>query len=165
MLLVMVGWQQPAAAGARVGKPIPWFKLEDLVGKRFSKGRLRGRPAVLVVGRSQRAAPPCKKWILEIIKRHGMKLPVYQVIVVDKSWFIPRSLVIDKVKEITPRNLRHRILLEWYTVFADTYGIPTHDEPVVLVTGPDSVLRWRHKGPPTRAAIERLTTVLRSIKQ
>lgn len=157
-----VALQQPAEARARVGKPAPWFELERLSGKSFTRGQLRGRPAVLVVGRTQAAAPPCKKWVLEIIRRHGSSLPVYQVIVVDKSWFVPRSLVLGKVRDFAPRHLHHRVLLEWYTVFADRYGIAKHDDPVVLVLDPSGVVRWRHRGVLTAAAAKRLDRVLSS---
>lgn len=160
--LILIAWQHPADARARVGKPAPWFKLEKLSGKSFSRGQLRGRPAVLVVGRTQEAAPLCKKWVLEIIRRQGISLPVYQVIVVDKSWFIPRSFVIDKVKEFTPRRLRHRVLLEWYTVFSDRYGIAKHDDPVVLMLDPGGLVRWRYRGSLTAAAAKRLDRVLGS---
>lgn len=156
-------WQSSADARARVGKKVPWFELQDLRGKSFSRRRLRGRPAVLVVGRTKKAAPPCKKWVLEIIARQGLKLPVYQVIVVDKAWYIPKSIVISKVKDFSPAKLRHRVLLEWYTVFAEAYGIKKHDDPVVLVIDAAGVLRWRHRGRLSRSAFERFERKLTSV--
>jgi peroxiredoxin len=161
-MAAVASWSSPTSAKGRRGERAPWFKLEDIKGNSFSRARLRGRPAVLVVGRTQEAAPPCKKWVLEIIKRQGKRLPVYQVIVVDKDWFIPRSLVISKVKDFTPRNLRHRVLLEWYTVFADAYGVSKHDDPVVFVLGPDGTIRWRHRGRLTRAALAELDRALQT---
>ena len=163
-LLLLAGWAPPAEARARVGQPAPWFKLEDLKGRGFASARLRGKPVVLVVGRTQKAAPPCKRWMLELLRRHGRALPVYQVIVVDKSWFIPRSLVISKVEGFTPRSQRHRVLLEWYTVFADTWGVPLHDDPTVMVLSADGVLRFWHRGQMNTRALKRLDRVLSRIK-
>lgn len=159
-LLLLAGAQGQAEARARVGQPAPWFKLEDLRGRSFASARLRGKPAVLVVGRTQKAAPPCKQWVLELIRRYGRALPVYQVIVVDKSWFIPRSLVISKIEGFIPRRLRHRVLLEWYTVFADTWGVPLHDEPTVMILGSDGVLRHKHRGAMTKRALKRVERTL-----
>jgi hypothetical protein len=162
LTLAMLAWSAPADARGRAGERAPWFKLENIHGHSFSRAQLRGRPAVLVVGRTQKAAPPCKKWVLDIIARQGKELPVYQVIVVDKDWFIPRSLVLSKVKGFAPRHLHHRVLLEWYTVFADAYGIPRHDDPVVLVVGADGTIKWRYRGKPTRAAHRQLESVLQT---
>jgi len=143
-----------------VGQPAPWFNLEDLQGRSFASARLRGKPAVLVIGRTQKAAPPCKAWVLELLRRHGRALPVYQVIVVDKSWFIPRGLVLGKVKGFTPGDLRDRVLLEWYTVFADTWGVPLHDDPTVMVLDAGGVMRFRRRGAMTARALEQLNLVL-----
>jgi hypothetical protein len=161
LLLAISAW--PAATGAApINKPAPSFLLEDLSGRKFASIRLRGSPAVLVVGGTRKAAPPCKQWVLEIIKRHGLKLPVYQVIVVDKAWYIPKKAVIGSVKDFTPSSLHHRVLLEWYRVFADLYDIPRHDDPVLLVMGPDGVLRLQQRGQMTEAGLQQLAAVLRS---
>lgn len=149
-----------AEARASVGERAPWFRLEGLTGKRVTRAQLRGRPLVLVVGRTQRAAPPCKRWMLGIIGRHGPRLQAFQVIVVDKSWYIPRSLVLGKIRGFIPARLRHRVLLEWYTVFADHYGVPKHDDPVVFVINAGGEVRWRHRGAPSAAAFGRLGRVL-----
>jgi len=151
------------ASAAPLGKPAPGFLLEDLYGRKFSSTWLKGRLTVLVVGGTQKAAPPCKEWALALLKRHGEKLALYQVIVVDKAWYIPRGAVIGKVKDFVPAALHHRVLLEWYRVFADLYGIPKHDDPVIVVIGRDGILRMQHRAHPSEAALKRVSDLLRSL--
>ena len=91
------------------------------------------------------------------IERHGSRARINQVIVVDKPWFIPRSLVYRKVRGFVPRHLHDRVLLEWYKVFADAYAIPENDEPTVLVIDTRSTIRWRHAGKLTAASLARLS--------
>lgn len=160
LVCLALAWPAPAVARATVGRRAPWFRLETLEGKTLSSRELLGRPAVLVVGRTQKAAPPCKKWALTLIKRYGDKVPVYQVIVVEKPWYMPRSLVLRKVRGFAPRAHHDRVLLEWYTVFAEAYGVAKHDDPVVLVQDRKGVIRWRRRGPMTRGALSRLTAAV-----
>lgn len=147
---------------APIGKAAPGFQLEDLHGRKVTSGSLR-RPTVLVVGGTQKAAPPCKEWALALLKRHGEKLSLYQVIVVDKAWYIPRGAVVSKVKDFVPPALHGRVLLEWYRVFANLYGIPKHDDPVILVIGPDGVLRLQHRAHPSEAGFKLVGELLRSL--
>jgi hypothetical protein len=149
-----------AHARGQVGEKAPWFQLERLTGGSVSSAALRGKPAVLVIGRTQEAAPPCKEWAIAAINRHGARASVHQVIVVEKPWFIPKTLVYGKVKGFVPDHLHGRVLLEWFTVFADAYGIPKNDEPTVLVLDRDSTIRWRHAGKLTPAALARLGSEL-----
>lgn len=162
LFFCVVGQAIPAPAAPRIGQRAPRFELWTLSGERFSHERLRGQPAVLVVGRTQKAAPPCKKWAVGIIKRR-QSLAVYQVIVVDKPWYIPRSFVLDRVRAFTPRHLHGRVLLEWRTAFAEAFGIDKHDDPVVVVLGPDSVIRWRYRGHLAPSASRRLDGVLEQL--
>lgn len=159
-LLISAG----AHGRAVVGKPAPWFKLQSLNGRTFTRQQIKGRPALLVVGRTQRAAPPCKKWVLRVIKRRGASLPVYQVIVVDKAWYIPRGAVIKRIKGFSPRRWHHRVLVEWYTVFADTWGVSKHDEPVLFLLDRRGVVRFRHRGPVTTRALSRLEAALKRFR-
>ena len=159
-LVITTTWPVAAGGQAVVGRRAPWFRLESLEGKTFTSRNLLGRPVVLVVGRTQKAAPPCKKWMLALIKRYGKQVPVYQVIVVDKPWYMPRSLVLRKIRSFSPRKHHDRVLVEWYTVFAGAYGVARHDLPVVLVQDRKGVVRWRHKGRMTRAALSRLSAVV-----
>lgn len=152
-----------AHARGQVGERAPAFQLERLTGGSVSSGALRGKPAVLVIGRTQEAAPPCKEWAIAAIKRHGGRASVHQVIVVEKPWFIPRTLVYGKVKGFVPEHLHGRVLLEWYTVFAEAYAIPKNDEPTVLVLDRDGTIRWRHAGKMTGAALARLGSELDAV--
>lgn len=154
--LIAGAFSSEALARGQVGEHAPWFELERLTGGKVAAARLHGRPAVLVVGRTQRAASPCKEWAFAIIERYASRLPVFQVIVVDKSWFIPKSLVYAKVKSFVPATLHDRVLLEWHTAFAEAYGIDKQDEPVLLVLDSDAVIRWRYQGAMNHAALARL---------
>jgi hypothetical protein len=153
-----------AAGRAAVGRQAPWFRLERLKGKTVTSRQLLGRPAVLVVGRTQKAAPPCKEWALALIKRYGKKVPVFQVIVVAKPWYMPRSLVLRKVKGFSPREHHDRVLLEWYQVFAKAYGVAKHDLPVVLVQDRKGVIRLRYKGRMTTEALSRVTELVAGLR-
>lgn len=159
---VALALASPPVAAAPLGKPAPGFQLEDLYGRKVASSSLR-RPTVLVVGGTQKAAPPCKEWAVALLKRHGSSLSLYQVIVVDKAWYIPRGAVIGKVKDFVPPALHHRVLLEWYRVFANLYGIPKHDDPVILVIGPDGVLRLQHRAHPSEAGFRLVGDLLRSL--
>lgn len=160
--VALLAGASPSSAHARgqVGQKAPWFQLERLTGGSLSSAALKGKPAVLVIGRTQEAAPPCKEWALAAIKGHGARASVHQVIVVEKPWFIPKALVYGKVKGFVPEHLHGRVLLEWFTVFADAYGIPKNDEPTVLVLDRAGTIRWRHAGKLTGAALARLGSEL-----
>lgn len=136
------------AKGAKVGAPAPTFRLPALKGSRVALEGLRRRPIVLIVGRSQKSAPACKKWMVPLVKRFApgkSRVQVYQVVVIDKSWYVPRSLVLGKLRGFVGAGYRDRFLIEWYTVFADSYGIPRHDDPTVLLIDDRGVLRWRKR--------------------
>jgi hypothetical protein len=150
-----------AGAGAKVGHRAPWFSLKTLGGESFSRRKLDGRPALLVVGRTQKAAPPCKRWMLKLLSRLRPAVPTYQVIVVDKAWYIPRGAVISKIEGFTPERWRHRVLVEWYTVFADTWGVARHDDPVVFLLDRRGVVRWRRRGPLTKSGLASLMGALK----
>lgn len=136
------------AKGAKVGGPAPSFRLPALQGSSVTLDKLRGHPIVLIVGRSQKSAPPCKKWMVPLVKRFApgkSRVEVYQVVVIDKSWYVPRSLVLGKLRGFVGAGYRDRFLIEWYTVFSDSYAIPRHDDPTVLLIDDRGVLRWRKR--------------------
>ncbi len=163
VLLALGPAPAPALARAQVGRKVPWFKLQRLDGAAFYNRHAQGRVTVFVVGRTRKAAPPCKRWVLQLIERQGQALPVYQVIVVAKPWFLPRSVALRQIEKIVPRGMRHRVLLEWGEVFAEVYGIPKHDDPVVLVMGADGTLHLRYRGPATPATLARVQRVLQRL--
>ena len=164
-----LAWPAPAEARALVGRPAPVFRLKTFKGKVVSSFDLRGRPAVLVVGRSKKAAPPCKDWMLRVHKHHfkqpgARKIHLYQVIVLDNPWYLPRPLVRSKVKGFVPKQHLHRVLLEWKLGFARIYGIPKHDLPTIFVLDEKGVVRWRHKGKLSKGAWARLQKVMAGLK-
>ncbi|MCA9665518.1 MAG: hypothetical protein KC503_08015 [Myxococcales bacterium] len=151
----------PPQRGARVGKRMPWFELPNLKnGRKVGLAQLRGHTTMLVVGRSKRAAPRCRAWGVALHRRFRSWLEVYQVAVIDKPWYMPRALVLRKVRTFSPAGLHHRVLLEWYTVFADSAAIARHDDPVLLLVGPDLIVRWRYRGQLDAAALARAHRVL-----
>ena len=136
-----------AAGGAVVGKPSPIFRLKTFHGKEVTTYSLRGKAAVLVVGRSRKSAPRCKVWMLKVFKTYGdKKIHLYQVIVLDNPWYLPETLVRGKVKDFIPKGHLHRVLLEWKLAFARIFGIPKHDLPTIFVLDKKGVVRWRYKG-------------------
>jgi predicted transcriptional regulator len=159
-LLTVCGGSHSEGAAPSIGKTAPAFQLEDLWGKNFKSNRLNGQLAVLIVGRSRKAAPPCKEWVLGIIKQQGQKLPVYQVIVVDKAWYVPKKLVINSVKDFTPSSQYNRVLLDWGTRFADLFAIAQHDDPVVIIIDPDGVLRFQQRGQLTDARLKHVSQLV-----
>lgn len=134
------------AGKAEVGMKAPWFKLKSVTGKVVTNKTLRGFPAVLVVGTSRKSAPLCKKWIYKAMETYGRKIYVYQVIVTDNPWFIPNHVVISKIKKMIDKKHLHRVLVEWFTVFADTYGVGKSDLPTVFVMDRQGIIKWRHQG-------------------
>jgi hypothetical protein len=135
-----------AFAGAELGKGMPGFDLKSVTGVRVTRENLLGQASVLVVGRTEKAAPLCKEWMLRLLQHYQKKVLVYQVIVVKKPWFIPRSAVLSRIRGFIPAEHIGKVLLEWYTVFADTWGIPMHDEPVVFGMDPKGRIRFLRKG-------------------
>ena len=146
---------------ATVGKAAPWFKLKNLTGTyTWTHRNVRGKPTLLVVGRSRRAAPPCKKWMLELLKRHGKQARVFQVIVIKKAWYHPRNLVLKEIRGFVPDAHHDKTLLEWYTVFSDVWGIPKVDDPFIYLLDGDGVIRHHHRGAASKAALRRVAGAL-----
>ena len=121
---------------------------------------LRGKPVVLVAARTRRAAPACKKWMLRLVREHGRAIHLHQVIVLDHPWYIPRSLARKQIRKFVPKQHHWRVLLEWYTVFSDSYNIPKHDLPTLFVLDPAGVLRLRLKGKLSEARLKRVNRVV-----
>lgn len=153
-------WPDGASARAVVGKPAPWFKLKSFTGETVTNKDLRGRPAVLVVGMTRRSAPLCKQWILALHRRHRARIHLYQVIVAMNPWYIPRSLVRKKIAGFVPGAHHHRVLVEWYRVFADAYGVPKQDWPVVFLIDAGGIVRHRHRGKVSRAQLARIASLV-----
>jgi peroxiredoxin len=162
---LVLGLQPAAAKPGHVGTHAPAFRLQNIPGSWVSLRKLRGRKVVLVVGMKQKAAPRCKAWMKQLVKRYPPrkqhKVEVYQVVVVDKSWYIPRSLVLSKLKGFVGAAYHDRFLVEWYTVFSDLYRIPKSTLPMVLVIDEKGVVRHR-----TRETIDksRWTALVRTIE-
>jgi hypothetical protein len=150
----------PAYGKAELGKAAPFFDLKAYTGERVTQRSLLGKAAVLVVGRTEKAAPPCKEWALRLIKHYGDKAHVYQVIVLKTSWYIPRSLVLKRVRGFIPGDFLGRVLLEWYTVFADTWGVPMHDDPTIFGLDPKGVVRFIRRGRMEKKALSDLLATL-----
>lgn len=149
---------------AKVGKTAPWFSLRNLTDTRtVSNKSLRGKPTLLVVGRTTPSAPQCKKWMLSLLKRHGKEARVLQVIVVKKPWFMPRSLVLKKVRGFVPRAHHGKTLLEWYTVFSDVWGIPKVDDPFIYLLDARGMIRHHHRGKATRKAVAAVGAALEKL--
>lgn len=154
-------WPGAAAARVKLGQPLPGFQLRAITGQLVSQATLKGRPAVLVVGRTQKAAPPCKRWMVRLLKQYGNKgVQIYQVIVVDKAWYLPRGLVMKRIIKFVGINNVRQVLVEWNTRFADVYGIALHDLPTVIAADPKGVVRWVHKGRLSKQALAALVNVL-----
>jgi peroxiredoxin len=140
----------PASALAKkpvgVGDYAPLLDLDTLAQTRVSMRKLIGNPLVLVVGRTRKSAPRCKKWMAALLAAYPKKPLVYQVVVANKSWYIPRGAVRSKLRSIVGPNHHERFLIEWYTVFAKQYGITKHDHPVIYVIDKKGVIRWTYIG-------------------
>lgn len=156
----VLGLTSDASAKGAIGHKVPAFSLEQLNGHRVSAANLRGRPAVLVVGSTMGSAVSCKRWTAEVSGRHGAVLALYQVAVIDKPWIVPKSIVISKIRSMTPRSLQRRVLIEWAMKFADALGIPKTDDPVILALDDKGVVRWRHRGAVTPGALAGLAKAL-----
>jgi len=102
--------------------------------------------------------------MLALLSQIRPAVATYQVIVVDKAWYIPRSAVISKIKDFTPHRWQHRVLIEWYTVFADVWGVARHDDPVVFLLDGRGVLRWRRRGGLTKPALASLESALERVR-
>jgi len=160
---VIISLPGVAHAQARVGHKAPWFKLQSFTGQTFTNRSILGRPAMLVAGRTRESAPPCKDWMLALLKHGGRRLQVLQVIVSDTPWYLPRSLVRKMIKDFTPKGQLHRVLVEWYTVFADVWGIPENDLPTVFVLDAQGIVRWRYMGKLSRINWERARAALKKL--
>lgn len=144
--LLAFGGSARARPGS-VGSHAPSFRLQTIPGSWVALRSLRGRKVVLVVGMKQKAAPRCKKWMQALVKRYPprtqRKVEVYQVVVVNKAWYIPRSLVLSKLKGFIGAAYHDRFLIEWYRVFAEQYKVPKSTLPVVFVIDEKGTIRFR----------------------
>ena len=159
----LLGWPAAtlAAPPATVGQVAPWFALQTITGRRVTRDSLRGRVAVLVVGRTYASAPPCKKWVIALSRE--TRAAVYQVIVADKPWYIPRGAVMSKIKGFTPPAYHDQVLIEWRAVFADRYRIPEAAEPHVLVIDRRSNIRARLRSEPTGKRLAQIEALVRRL--
>jgi len=161
LLALGAGLVHAKGGKASLGKPAPWFKLINLPGTHtWTHKMLRGKPTVLVVGRTQKAAPPCKAWMLALVEKDKVPARVLQVIVLDKQWYHPRGVVLNKVKTFVPARHHDKVLLEWYTVFADVWGIPYSDDPTVYLLDSEGVVRFTHRGNHSRKVMKKLKAAL-----
>jgi hypothetical protein len=128
-------------------------------GPRVSRASLAGKIAILVIGRTRPAAPRCKEWMLTLLPR--FRVAIYQVIVIDKPWYAPRSAVLSELRSFTGPGHEGRVLLEWYTVFADSFGIARDDDPRLVVMDRRGIVRLLLRGSLTaqRLALLRKTLV------
>ena len=78
--------------------------------------------------------------------RRSASADVYQVIVVDKPWYAPRGAVLSEIRKFVGAGHDDRVLLEWYTAFADSYSIPVDDEPRLLVLDRHGTVRLVLRG-------------------
>ncbi len=150
---------------AKLGRPASWFKLKNLTDTAtFTHRSIRGRPTILVVGRTKRAAPPCKKWMLALIKRYRKEGPkVLQVIVIKKPWYLPRALILKQVRGFIPARHHDKVLLEWFTVFSDVWGIPKVDDPFIYLLDKKGVIRFMHRGAADKAALQQLGDAIKGL--
>ena len=165
LALVLLPAPAHARGKAQVGKPAPWFKLKNLPGTAtWTHKILRGKPTVLVVGRSQKAAPPCKAWMLALVLKDNVAARVLQVAVLDKQWYHPRGAVLNKVKGFVPARHHDKVLLEWYTVFADVWGIPQSDDPYIYLLDREGVIRFTYRGSHGKKSMKKLKAALAGLK-
>ncbi|PID39307.1 MAG: hypothetical protein CSB49_01665 [Proteobacteria bacterium] len=147
-----------------IGSHAPLFRLQTIPGSWVALRKLRGSKVVLVVGMKQEAAPRCKAWMQALVKRYPPrkqhKVEVYQVVVVDKSWYIPRSLVLSKLKGFVGKAYHDRFLIEWYRGFAEQYQVPKSTLPVVFVIDEKGVIRYRTRDTITK---QRFATLIATI--
>lgn len=138
----------PAYAELGPGDMAPAFSLPNLHGKTITSEQLKGRPAVLVVGTSKQAAEECREWMLTLYENFkSSPAAVYQVIVLNKAWYIPNFMVIDQLKDFVPSFGHHLVLLEWKTAFGDAYGIPyDHDPRVIVLDRAGRIRKWFRGG-------------------
>jgi hypothetical protein len=146
----------------RAAASAPWFRLKTITGQVVTPRTLRGRPAVLVVGLTYASAPPCKKWVIELT-RHT-RAQVYQVIVADKPWYIPRFVVMRRIKSFTPPRYHHRVMVEWQRTFADRYQVPESDEPTLFVVDGRGRVQLRLSGRPDKAKLARVQRLVARLK-
>ena len=163
--LVEAQGDKAARGKARVGRTAPWFKLKNLTGGRtWTQKNVQGTPTVLVVGRTQEAAPSCKTWMLALLEHQPVSARVLQVIVVKKAWYLPKGLILKKIRGFIPRRHHDKVLLEWYTVFSDVWGIPKVDDPFIYLLDAKGVVRHVYRGKYSKAPMKKLKAALAQLK-
>ena len=130
-----------------------------MTGQTYGRGSMRGRRFVLVVGRTRRSAPPCKKWVIALAKANAT---VFQVIVADKPWYLPRGLVLREIRKFTPAAYYANVLVEWYRGFAKSWQIPKDNAPHVIVIDERSRVLARLRGKLTDARLKKVQIALTS---
>jgi len=151
-----------ATTVCRAAGHAPWFQLKTIRGRVVTPHTLRGRPAVLVVGLSYRSAPPCKKWVIKLSRR--TRAQVYQVIVADKPWYIPRFVVMRRIRDFTPAPFHDRVMIEWQRAFADRYRVAESDQPTLFVLDAGGRVLLRLSGNPTEANLQRVQRRVNGMK-
>jgi hypothetical protein len=149
------------AAELGVGKRAPDFRLENLKGALISSRTYAGRPMVLVVGTSKLAAESCREWMLTL-QKNFKETPavVFQVIVLNKAWYIPAFAVVNELEGFVPAHGHRLVLLEWKTHFGDIFGIPYDHDTRVIVVEPSGTIRHWYRGAMTDEALSKVVTLV-----
>src|SRR5687767_1470897 len=156
----------PSRAGVHVGEAAPPFALPSLLGKEHHSEDFRGKPLILVIGTSTQAAEACREWMLALERNfRGAPVQVYQVIVLDTGWYVPKVMVTNRIKAFVPEHGHELVLLEWKRKFRDDFGIPYDHVPRVVVLDRDGVVQTATKGAMTDTALLQVMSLAESLAQ
>lgn len=139
-----------------VGTPAAKFKLDRLTGGQVSSDAYRGKPAVLIVARKLQAAPHCKAWTLQLTERFGRKSHIYNLIVTNNPWYIPKAVVRSKLSDFVPKSHHHLILIDWGIKIEKEYGIVGDGIPTLFVVDGKGKIALRYKGAYNKKAYDQI---------
>ncbi len=164
--LLSTPWNVPSG-GLRPGVAAPAFELPRMTkGKVNSKVAFKDRVGILVIGSTEAAAPACRKWMMSLDEQYksSSDVALFQVAVLNASWFVPHFAVKAKLRDYVPEHGYHKVLLEWGLDFAKRYHIQKTDFPRVVVIDSKGIIRLWLEGPMTKARLAQTGKLISSLQ-
>jgi hypothetical protein len=160
------GWAQAEApAPLSVGDPFPRLEGEFLTGRKaVLPEAAEGRLALVLMGFTYNSRFQVEAWAEEV--KPGLvardDATFYEVPVIGGMARLGKWFIDSGMRRGTPRELHENVITVWGGVdrWKRLMGFSPraeHDAYVALIGG-DGRVRWLHRGPPSEAALEALTT-------
>lgn len=142
------------------GRAVPSFEVRDLEGTRHSQRDLTGHWTVVLAMTDKDIGPSVAAWSQRITPRAPGGTCVVTFAALDLFALIPSSTIVSQAREETPRRLWAEVWFSRDGSLARSLGLPSSEEPYVLVVSPAGVVMAVEHGVVNEAALGRVLRAL-----